>query len=64
MFLKGVWLCSLPLFTRHRYSPGEKLFSVFVFMAGLSLRWISERLSRSYASRESVRLWVRRYSKL
>jgi len=42
------------LFTLHRFSPYEKLLAVFVFIAGLSLRWISERLSITYASRESV----------
>ena len=42
------------LFTRHRFSPYEKLLSVFVFIAGLSLRWVSERLSITYASMESV----------
>jgi len=38
--------------------------SVFVFISGLSLRWISERLSITYASRESVRQWVHRFSKM
>jgi hypothetical protein len=41
------------LFRAHRYSPAEKLFSVFLFMAGLSLRDLSERLSLTSASRES-----------
>jgi len=38
-------------------SPSEKLYSVFLFIAGLSLRDISERLCLTYASRESVRIW-------
>jgi len=38
--------------------------SVLVFIAGLSLRWISERLSITHASRESVRVWKDRFSKL
>lgn len=50
------------LFTRHRYSPSEKLLSAFVFIAGLSLHWISERLSMTYASREAVRIWRDRFS--
>jgi len=33
-------------------------------LAGLSFRWISERLSITYASRESVRLWRDKFSKL
>jgi len=49
------------LFTRHRFFPGEKLLSVFVYVAGLSLRWISARLSITYASRESVRIWRDRF---
>jgi transposase-like protein len=52
------------LFRSHRYSPGEKLFSVFLFTAGLSLRDLSERLCLTCASRESVRIWVHRFSSL
>jgi len=64
--LMSCWLSSLLslLVTRHRYSPYEKLLSVFVFLAGLSLRWISERPSITYASRESVRIWRDRFSKM
>jgi hypothetical protein len=39
------------LFRSHRYSPLEKLYSVFLFMAGLSLRDLSERLCLTGASR-------------
>jgi transposase-like protein len=52
------------LFRSHRYSPVEKLYSVVLFIAGLSLRDLSERLSLTGASRESVRIWVHRFSSL
>jgi transposase-like protein len=52
------------LFRSHRYSPVEKLYSVILFTAGLSLRDLSERLSLTGASRESVRIWVHRFSSL
>jgi hypothetical protein len=52
------------LFRSHRYSPVEKLYSVFLFTAGLSLRDLSERLCLTGASRESVRIWVHRFSSL
>jgi hypothetical protein len=42
------------LFRHHRYSPLEKLYSVILFISGLSLRDISERFCLTYASRESV----------
>jgi hypothetical protein len=32
-------------FRFHRYSPVEKIYSVFLFTAGLSFRDLSERLS-------------------
>jgi hypothetical protein len=48
------------LFRSHRYSPLEKLYSVFLFMAGLSIRDLSKRLCLTGASRESVRIWVHR----
>jgi putative transposase len=51
------------LFRSHRYSPLlEKICSVFLFIAGLSLRDLSERLCLTGASRESVRIWVHRFS--
>ena len=52
------------LFARHRYAPAEKLLAVFVFVGGLSLRWISESLPITAAFRESVRLWVPTFSKI
>jgi transposase-like protein len=52
------------LFRSHRYSPLERLYSVVLFIAGLSLRDLSERLCLTGASRESVRIWVHRFSSL
>jgi Transposase and inactivated derivatives len=52
------------LFRHHRYSPSEKLYSVILFIAGLSLRDISERFCLTFASRESVRIWAHRSSSL
>jgi hypothetical protein len=52
------------LFRSHRYPPLEKLYSVILFMVGLSLRDLSERLCLTGASRESVRIWVHRISSL
>jgi hypothetical protein len=52
------------LFQSHRYPPLEKLYSVILFIAGLSLRAPSERLCLTGASRESVRIWVHRFSSL
>jgi transposase-like protein len=52
------------LFRSHRYSPLEKIYSVILFIAGLSLRDLSERLCLIGASRESVRIWVHRFSSL
>jgi transposase-like protein len=52
------------LFRSHRYSLLEKLYSVILFTAGLSLRDLSERLYLTGASRESVSIWVHRFSSL
>ena len=52
------------LFRSHRYSPLEKLYSVILFVAGLSLRGLSERLCLTGASRESVRILVHGFSSL
>jgi putative transposase len=52
------------LFRSHKYSPLEKIYSVILFIAGLSLRDLSERLCLTCASRESVRIWVHRFSSL
>lgn len=46
------------LFGFHNYAPREKACAVTVFVAGLSLRDISERYCLTYASRESVRRWA------
>jgi transposase-like protein len=46
----------------HRYSPLEKIYFVILFIAGLSLWDLSERLCLTGASRESVRIWVHRFS--
>jgi hypothetical protein len=40
------------LFRSHRYSPLEKLYFVILFIAGLSLWDLSERLCLTGASRE------------
>jgi putative transposase len=50
------------LFRSHRYPPLERLYSVILFTAGLSLRDLSERLCLTGASRESLRIWVHRFS--
>jgi transposase-like protein len=42
----------------------EKLYSVILFIAGLSLRDISERFCLTYASRESVWIWAHGFSSL
>jgi putative transposase len=52
------------LFRFHRYPPVEKLYSVVLFIAGLSMRDLSERLCLTGASRESVRIWVHRFSSI
>jgi len=39
------------LFRSHGYSPLEKIYSVFLFIAGLSLRDLSERLCLTGASK-------------
>jgi transposase-like protein len=50
------------LFRSHRYPLLEKIYSVILLIAGLSLRDLSERLSLTGASRESVKIWVHRFS--
>jgi len=52
------------LFRSHKYSPIEKIYSVALFITGLSIRDLSERLCLTGASRESVRIWVHRFSSL
>jgi transposase-like protein len=65
MHVIDVVLSSLAsLFRFHRYPPVEKLYSVVLFIAGLSMRDLSERLCLTGASRESVRIWVHRFSSI
>ncbi|MEM0482558.1 MAG: hypothetical protein QXM16_06715 [Nitrososphaerota archaeon] len=52
------------LFRFHNYSPFEKVYAAMLFVAGLSLRDISERYCLTSASRESVRDWVHRLRQL
>jgi hypothetical protein len=52
------------LFRSHKYSPIEKIYSVALFITGLSIRDLSERLCLTGASRELVRIWVHRFSSL
>lgn len=52
------------LFRFHVYSPSEKAHAVLLYVAGLSLRGVSERYHLTYASRESVRVWVKRLKAL
>ncbi|MEM3081815.1 MAG: hypothetical protein QXH35_09055 [Nitrososphaerota archaeon] len=48
------------LFRFHNYSPFEKVYAVVLFVAGLSLRDISERCCLTSASKEGVGNWVHR----
>ncbi|MEM3081624.1 MAG: DDE-type integrase/transposase/recombinase [Nitrososphaerota archaeon] len=48
------------LFRFHNYSPFDKAYASLLFIAGLSLRDISERYCLTHASRESVREWSHR----
>jgi transposase-like protein len=47
-----------------RYSLVEKAYSVLFHVVGLSLRDLSERYCVTNASRESVRRWFHRFSKI
>jgi transposase-like protein len=51
-------------FRSHRYSPLEEIYSVDLFIAGLSLMDLSERVSLTGESRESVKIWVHRFLSL
>jgi hypothetical protein len=44
------------LFRSHRYPPLEKLYSVILFVAGLSLREMKERNERFYNNVNSKKL--------
>jgi transposase len=52
------------LFRFNRYSLVEKAYSVLFHVVGLSLRDVSERYCVTIASRESVRRWFHRFSRL
>jgi putative transposase len=52
------------LFRFNRYSLVEKAYSVLFHVVGLSLRDVSERYCVTTASRESVRKWFHRFSKI
>jgi hypothetical protein len=52
------------LFRFNRYSLVEKAYSVLFHVVGLSLRDVSERYCVTNASRESVRRWFHRFSKI
>jgi transposase-like protein len=58
------WTLISILFRSQRYSPVEKIYSIVFFIAGISLRDFSERFSLTGASKESVKLWVHRFSSL
>jgi hypothetical protein len=44
------------LFRSHRYSPLEKLYSIFLFTAGLSLREMKESTKKFYNNVKSKKL--------
>jgi transposase-like protein len=50
------------LFRSHRHPFLEKLYSVIHFTAGFNLYDLSDNLCLTGVSRESVRIWVHRYS--
>ena len=52
------------LFKFNNYPLDEKAYSVMLYVAGLSLRDISERYYVTMASRESVRRWFHRFSSI
>jgi putative transposase len=52
------------LFRFNRYSLVVKAYSVLFHVVGLSLRDVSERYCVTTASRESVRRWFHRFSKI
>jgi len=52
------------LFRFNNYPLGEKAYSVMFYIAGLSFRDVSERYCVTTASRESVRRWFHRFSKM
>ena len=52
------------LYRFNNYPLIEKAYTVMLYIAGLSLRDISERYCITMASRESVRRWFHRFSKI
>jgi transposase-like protein len=52
------------LFRFNRYSLVEKAYSVLFHVVGLSLRDVSDRYCLTNASRESVRRWFHKFSKI
>jgi hypothetical protein len=52
------------LFRFNNYSLVEKAYSVLFHIVGLSLRDVSERYCVTTASRESVRRWLHRFSRI
>jgi len=52
------------LFKFNKYPLDEKAYTVMLYIAGLSLRDLSERYCITYASRESVRRWLHRFSRI
>jgi len=52
------------LFRFNNYPLDEKAYSIMLYVAGLSLRDLSERYYVTMASRESVRRWFHRFSRI
>ncbi len=52
--------CMSGLFRFHNYGAVEEAYATLLFIAGLSLRDVSERHRLTRASRESVRGWAYR----
>lgn len=52
------------LFKFNNYPLDEKAYSIMLYIAGLSFRDISERYCITMASRESVRRWFHRFSRI
>ncbi|MEM2902489.1 MAG: hypothetical protein QXO32_07170 [Candidatus Bathyarchaeia archaeon] len=52
------------LFKRNEVSLEEKVLTILLYLAGLSLRGINERYGLIKASKEAVRLWVHKIESL
>ena len=52
------------LFKRNKVSVEEKVWAIIFYLAGLSLRAMTERYGLVKASREAVRLWVHKLESL